>query len=206
MNKGIALLILCIIMPSGFVLSEEKPQRWVPTPEERVSQPWIPARDEVVIGEYGVSMPLERILLARKDSEYCALKFMNTWLGETNHDHYTSYEFYLQADGSGDFSKSNIIRGTGELFFPRVRSFLGLPYLRGAKDTIKCGGMNFEWLYIATITINDAEYAPTPWTSITDVNVHDPRIKWYRKDKNRKAIIMHIDKLWDQPKVEEGNK
>jgi len=40
--------------------------------------------------------------------------------------------------------------------------------------------------------------APTPWENITEVNVSDKRIKWYRYDKNRKTIdIPVIDKLWD---------
>jgi hypothetical protein len=150
-------------------------------------------------------MPLGKILLARKSLEYCALKFTNTWLGETKYDHYTSYEFYYQGDGSGDFSRANVKSGKGELFFPRVRSWMGMiPYIKGARDTFECGGMKFKWFYIASIGFRDAELAPTPWTSITEVNVHDPRIRWYRNDRNRKRITVHIDRLWDDQGTGEG--
>ncbi len=206
MSRNIVLLIiLCTAIPAGLVLAEGKPPTWEPTPEERADRPWIPlGPNEVGIGVYGASMPLGRILLARKGPEYCALKFTNTWLGETQYDHYTSYEFYYQNDGSGDFSKSTAVSGTDELFFPKVRSFLGVPYQKGAKNTIQCGGIKFKWLYIADISIDDGEFAPTPWTSITDVNVRDPRIQWYRKDKSRKAITVHIDHLWNKPGAGEG--
>lgn len=194
-HTTLLLIVFCAAIPAGFVLGQGKPPTWVPTPEERANLPWIPKPDEVVIGENGVSMPLGRILLARKDAEYCAMKFTDTWLGETRYDHYTSYEFYYQRDGSGDFSKSNVVSGVGELFFPRVR--IGLPVIIGAKDIIKCGGMEFKWRYIASIITRNAEFAPTPWTSITEVDIHDPRIQWYRKDKRREPKVVHIDRLWN---------
>lgn len=117
----VLLIILWAAFLSTFVLGEEKPPTWVPTPEERALYPWIPAPDEVFIEDVSVSMPLGRILLTRKGSEYCALKFTNTWLGETKEDHYSSYEFNYQGDGSSDFSKSNVVSGTDELFYPWVR-------------------------------------------------------------------------------------
>jgi hypothetical protein len=177
----------------------------VPTPEERAARPWIPETDEAIIGPTGVSMSLGKILLVRKDLEYCALKFTDTWLGETRYDHYTSYEFYYQSDGSGDFSKTNVMSGTGELFFPKVRSFLGLPIIKGAKDTIECGRIKFKWFYIASVSAGDTEFAPTPWTSITEIDIHDPRIQWYREDKKRSKIIVHINRLWDNPRIGAGD-
>lgn len=198
-QKFVLLIIFWIAVSPVLVLAQEKPPTWVPTPEERANYPWIPGPDEVFIGQASVGVPLGRVLLARKGSEYCAFKFTNTWLGETKYDHYTSYEFYYQGDGSGDFSRANVKSGTGELFFPRVRGWMGIPVIKGAKDTIECGGMKFKWGYIANISTRtrDAELAPTPWTSITEVNVHDPRIRWYRKDSNRKRTMVHIDRLWD---------
>jgi hypothetical protein len=203
-NTTLLLIVFCAAIPAGFVLGQGKPPTWIPTPEERASQPWIPGPDELVIGRLGITMPLGRVLLARKRLEYCALKFTDTWLGETKNDHYTSYEFYCQGDGSGDFPKSTVVSGTGELFFPRIRSFLGLPFIKGAKDNIECGGMKFKWFYISGIDFHYTELAPTPWTSIADVNVYDPRIQWYREDKSRETKKIHIDRLWDNPRAGEG--
>ncbi len=196
LKKIVLLVVLCTLLPACFVMGEEKTP-WIPGPEERASSPWIPGPEEVLIGRTSLSMPLGRILLVRKGSEYLAVKFTNTWLGETKYDHYTAYEFHYQGDGSGDFSKDTVESGTGELFFPKVRGWMGIPIISGAKDTIRCGGIKIKWFYIATVDFLKNELAPTPWTSITQVNVHDHRIQWYQKDSKRKKRTIHIDRLWD---------
>jgi hypothetical protein len=195
-KKIVLLVIFSTLILAGFVSGEEKTP-WIPGPDERAERPWIPGPDEVLIARTGVSMPLGRILLVRKGLEYCALKFTNTWLGDTKYDHYTAYEFYYQGDGSEDFSKDNVESGAGELFFPRVRSWMGIPYTKGRKDVIRCGRIKTKWFYIASMDFGNNELAPTPWTSITQVNVHDPRIQWYREDNKRKKRTIHIDRLWD---------
>jgi hypothetical protein len=200
-KKIVLFSIFCMVIFVSLVLAEEKHTTWEPTPEERTDRSWFPhGPDEVLIGRTGVSMPLGRILLARKGGEYCALIFTNTWLGERKNDHYTSYEFYYQSDGSGELTKSNVMSGTGELFFPQIDSFLHFyGYQKGLKDTITCGEMKFEWLFIAWIRFLKTEFAPTPWTSIEDVNINDPRIKWYKKDSKRDRMSVSIDRLWDKP-------
>src|SRR3990172_2636293 len=85
--------------------------------------------DEVIVGATGVTMPMGRFVLARRGSEYCAVKFLKAWQGETVEDQYADYESYCQTDGSGDFSKMNVkvnrerlVRrhewGIGKLSFP----------------------------------------------------------------------------------------
>ncbi|MBI5232972.1 MAG: hypothetical protein HY880_01315 [Deltaproteobacteria bacterium] len=202
------LIVFCAAMPASLLLGQGKPHTWIPTPEERAAQPWIPGTDEVLIGPGAVSMPLGKILLVRKGVQYCALKFIDTWLGETKHDHYTSYEFYYQGDGSGDFSGNKAVPGAGVLFFPRVRGFLGMPVIKEAKDIIECGDMKLKWRYIAHVGSKEVEYAfaPTPWNSITEVNVHDARIRWHSKAINQQIITVHIDQLWDKHRDGEGKK
>jgi hypothetical protein len=200
MGKVLLLMILLFIFSTGVARGEGRPPTWNPSEEERSDFSWLPAKPgDVLIGWEGISIPLGRILLARKGPEYCAVKFTDTWLGETKYDHFSSYESYCQADGSGDFSKSNILSETGELSCPIIRTFpiIDYRYQKGAKTVIKCGQMKLNWLYIATIFFNRYELAPTPWTSIKDVNVHDPRIRWYKKDINRKRLSGPIDQLWD---------
>jgi hypothetical protein len=194
-RKNILVFIIFMSISAGTALGQQVHPTWVPTPEERADRPWIPTPGDALIGPQGVSMSIGWILLARKGSNYCAMKFTNTWLGETKYDHYTSYEYHYQGDGSGDFSKQNVKSGAGELFFPRVQGWMGVPMIKGAKDTIECGIMKFKWFYPASVGSRDFEFAPTPWTSITEVNVHDPRIKWYRYDKNRQRTTVHIDQL-----------
>jgi hypothetical protein len=76
------------------------------------------------------------------------------------------------------------------------------------KPEVKCGSLNLLWGnkgFVCFFERKDkpGEYgiklAPTPWTSISEVNVLDPRVKWYRYDeKQKKEINIPIDKLWEQ--------
>jgi len=200
MAKTMILIILCAVIPLNLVQGGEKPPTWIPTPAERADRPWIPGPGEVTIFRYSVSVPLGRVLLARNGREFLALKFTNTWLGKGEEEHYTSYDFYYQSDGSGDFSKGNVESGSGEVFFPGLRMIMGMYVAKGdIKDKIRFGKIELKWNYIANIGFpkrSKGELAPTPWTSIDEVNVYDPRIKWYRGDRNRKARTVSIDQLW----------
>jgi hypothetical protein len=200
-KMGTVMITFFLVVFASLVPADGKPPTWVPTPEERAEYPWIPGPGEVSIGPgHGLSMPLGRILLARKGSEYCAVKFTDTWLGETKYDFYTSYEFSYQGDGSGDFSKGNVQSGAGELVMPsapRWRWMLDL--VPGRKNIIRCGGIQLKWAFIASVICpEDAELAPTPWTAIREVNIRDPRIRWYQKDAigARTKIEVPIDQLW----------
>ncbi len=72
---------------------------------------------------------------------------------------------------------------------------------------IKCGPIKLGWNYrakVATMPPDKAagdhgfELAPTPWTDISQVNVFDPRVKWYRYDEKRERVFIPIDKLWSE--------
>ncbi len=179
------------------VCSEDTPPTWIPSPEIKAAAPWATLPDEVYLGGAMVAGALGRILLIRKGSEFCALKFTNTWLGRRPGEHYTSYEYYYQGDGSGEFSKENVKSGKGEFFYPGRTVYLGHPsYLPGRVDTIRFGKIKIEWTYTTVVRFRGNEVAPTPWTSITEVNLKDPRIRWYRKDRGRERTTMHIDQLW----------
>ena len=61
------------------------------------------------IGPHFVSMPIGRIVLVRRGSEYCAMKFTEAWEGKgVESPRFANYESYYQGDGTGDFSKSNV--------------------------------------------------------------------------------------------------
>src|SRR4030042_6265330 len=60
----------------------------------------IPFGNEVMIGGNAFAMPIGRIVLVRKDTQYGAIKFTETWEGETDFDSFTKYESYYHGDGS----------------------------------------------------------------------------------------------------------
>lgn len=173
-----------------------------------------PGPNEVHIGNTAIVMPLEKILLVRKGAEYCAIKFTKFWTENTSEvstlfvaagsDEYAMYELYYQGDKTGDFSKKNVLFKKGKLSHTKPRGIGRLAFSFG-NDEIKCGSIKLQWsgegsvhFYRVGQRMGDygIELAPTKWTDISQVNVFDPRLKWYRYDENRKRVNIPIDKLW----------
>lgn len=160
--------------------------------------------DDVIIAPNAVVMPLGRILLVRKDSKYCAVKFTKFWAGKTEEDLYASYEVYYQGDNTGDFSKKNVEFKKGDLAAPKPRGMGRLAFSFGKKE-IKCGSITLQWdgkgsIYFYRFDQDEGDYgihlAPTKWIDISQLNVSDPRLKWYGYDAKRQRIVIPIDQLW----------
>lgn len=163
--------------------------------------------EEVGIGGNAIQMPLGRILLVRKESQYCAVKFTEAWKGKTESARLANYESYYQGDGTGGFSSKNVQFTKGTLV--SRQSVLGrlypVPFGHQNKE-IKCGPIKLYWTmgwvyFHHLIKEKEGDYgielAPTKWTDISQVNVFDPRLKWYRYDGKRKDIYIPIDQLWE---------
>lgn len=155
--------------------------------------------EDVVIGDDFVQIPLGRILLIHKGSGYCAVKFTAAWTGKTEEDRYATYESYYQGDGTGDFLNKNVQFKKGDLILRRT---VGLGHPRFpvgcTKTRVRCGptelvGYALRYVYFPAET----DYAPTEWTDISQVNVFDPRLKWYKNDYRRKVIRIPVDQLWE---------
>ncbi len=165
-----------------------------------------PRQNEVHIDANGVMMPLGRILLVRKDSDYCAIKFIKFWTGKTEDDRYATYEAYYQGDKTADFNNKNVTFKREELYAPKPSfSFFGHPFAFGAKKEVRCGPIKLWWTGFGSVYFfkryqregeYGIEFAPTKWTDISQVNVFDHRLKWYRYDENRKRVNIPVDQLW----------
>ena len=167
-----------------------------------------PKPDEVLIAGTGLNMVLGRYILVRRGVEYCAVKFTDAWYGETDEDRYANYESHYQADGTGDITKENVkvtkeqlVRrrywGIGKLSFPVGRQNLD----------VKCGPIRMAWLGKGSLhffaegesdVAQGIELAPTKWKELSEVNVFDPRLKWYKHDQKKRTLTyIHIDQLWE---------
>jgi len=164
-----------------------------------------PGPNDVHIGPNGVVMPLWRILLVRRDSEFCAVKFTKFWTEKMEEDKYATYESHYQADKTGNFLNKNVKFKKNKLSFPKPRGIGRLAFSFGNKD-IQCGSIKLWWggggsvhFFSTSQAQGDhgIELAPTKWTDISEVNVFDPRLKWYRYDENRKRVNIPVDQLWD---------
>jgi hypothetical protein len=161
--------------------------------------------NDVKIRPNAISVPMGRIILIRKASEYGAVKFIDFWMGKTIQDEYGKYESYYQGDGTGDFSKKNVLLRKGKVSMLRPIGWGGLHCARGSPE-FRCGPFKLawsgkNWVYFFHWGQDQGDYgielAPTKWTDISQVNVFDPRLKWYRYDEKRKDMYIPIDHLWE---------
>lgn len=174
-----------------------------------------PGPNDVHIGKTAIVMPLGKILLVRRDSAYCAIKFIKFWSENTSEagtvfvasgsDEYAIYDSYYQGDNTGDFSKKDVQFKKEKLSFPKPRGIGRLAFSFGNKE-IKCGNIGLLWSGKGSVHFYGEgqkqgdygiELAPTEWTDISQVNVFDPRLKWYRYDENRKRVNIPVDQLWE---------
>ena len=163
--------------------------------------------ENVIVSPNAIIMPLGKILLIRRDSHYGAIKFTKFWTGKTEDDLYATYESYYQDDKTGDFANKNVKFIKEELHSPKPSfSLFGHPFAFGIKEEIKCGPIRLWWVGRGTVCFfkrsqrqgdYGIELAPTKWTDISQVNVSDPRLKWYRYDANRKDVKIPLDQLWE---------
>jgi hypothetical protein len=167
--------------------------------------------DDVGIAPNAIRIPLGAILLARKKQEYCAIKFTKFWTGETKDDEYAKYESYYQGDKTGDFTNKNVKFKQGELSRPRLRGIGRLSFSFRTID-IQCGPIKLFWSgkgWVCFFSSNQKqgdygiELAPTKWTHISQVNVFDQRLKWYRYDENRQEVKFPVGQLWDHKPIKE---
>ncbi len=166
--------------------------------------------DKVIIAPNAIIVPLNRILLIRKKSVYCGVKFTDFWAGKTEEDWFAKYESYYQDDKTGDFTNKNVQFIKGELASPKPRGIGRFAFSLGKKE-IQCGPIKLYWsgkgsVYFYRLNQDEGDYgielAPTIWTDISQVNVFDPRIKWYRYDEKRQRVNIPIDQLWESGEID----
>jgi hypothetical protein len=163
-----------------------------------------PEPNDVVIAPNAVIVPMGRIVLVRKGSEYCAVKFNEFSTGKTEEDRFAKYESYYQGDGTGDLLNENVQSKKGELSAPRPRGIGRLAFSFGNRNVL-CGPIKLQWsgkgsIYFYSEGQKQDDYgiqlAPTKWTNISQVNVFDARLKWYGYDAKRPRIVIPVDQLW----------
>jgi hypothetical protein len=89
------------------------------------------------------------------------------------------YEWFLQSDGSMDFSKNNVAHGSGEVFEKG----------NGTEDNlfIQAGSLRFEWslsdwIYFPYDSDTQVSMAPTEWVRLEDVDAAAKFLHWMADD------------------------
>lgn len=175
-----------------------------------------PGENEVHIAKSTLVMPIGRIMLVRKNHDYCAIKFTKWWSENpssktsifvaTGTDEYAVYEGCYQNDKSSDKTDKSWQIKKARLSLPKGRGIGTLTFSFADRD-IECGKISVSWAGQGAVCFNEAcrnhgddgfEFAPTPWSDIKEVDFFDPRIKWFRFDDSRKRVNIPIDKLWEK--------
>lgn len=194
--------LIIVIMFSSIVLLQMAREMQAFSQEDYIVPP---GPNDVHIGPNVVTIPVGRILLVRKGTQYCAIKFTEFWTGKTEEDVYARYESYYQGDASGDFARKNVQFKKEKLSFPKPRGIGRLAFSFGNKN-IQCGPINLSWSGKGSVYFHrdgqaegdyGIELAPTKWTDISQINVFDPRLKWYKYDEKRPRVNIPVDRLWD---------
>src|SRR3972149_7669705 len=195
MTKSVNTIIFCLVFI--FLMGESG------MAASKTGEDIGPPGQNVIIAPNAIIMPLGKILLIRKDSDYGTIKFIKMWTGKTKDDRYATYEAYYQDDKTGDFTNKNVKFSKDELHSPKPSfSLFGHPFAFGTKEEIKCGTIRLWWSGRGTVYFfkrdqREGDYgielAPTPWTDISQVNGFYPRLKWYRYDEQRKRVNIPVD-------------
>ena len=159
--------------------------------------------EDVRIGPHYIEMPLNRIFLIRNGELYGAVKLTRFWTGKNKKDEHASYRCWYQDDRTGYFSNKSIKFEDKET---SIKLFgIGRFSFNIGNEEIRCGIFRLLWWGKGMIYFfkqgqefrdYGVELAPTKWTDINEVNVFDPRLRWFKYDKNRPRTDIPIDKLW----------
>lgn len=148
---------------------------------------------QFVISAGYVKMPIGAFLLIRKNGEIGAIRL--TSIDPTGTEWYGKfvYESYFQGDGSDSFLAGNVVRQTEELNL-RLERGLGRPFMyQPGPYMARIGKWKFPFGKPSMITMSDIrfwsgigdhgyEFAPTSACNVSEIDVHDKRLRWFRFD------------------------
>jgi hypothetical protein len=160
-------------------------------------------KDGVRIDSNCIVMPLGRVLLISRDNFMGAVRFLHT--EERSDGTYTKYEYFEYEKGGArkvregelSFKPSS---GKG-IFFHESPYKLGGPLkLMDFSLFTVGGGRDHSNVYFWSAPNKPdlkVRMAPTPWKDISEVNLTDPRIRWFAYGNKESRKVTPIDKIWD---------
>ena len=145
------------------------------------------------IGKTGIHIPLDSIVLIREDNKIGGFKFVYY------EDKKAEYEWYYPIKGN----ETRINKGKGTVE-DKFWTLLGRLSFQSGEIDIILGPLKAEWTTNNVICFfyedkdgnnKYIELAPTNKTRIEDIDLGDPKIKWYKYDENRKSVTIPLSDL-----------
>ncbi len=164
------------------------------------------SKDEVGIASSCVVMPVGRVLLISRENFVGAVKFLQN--DERSDGIYSKYEYFEYEKGrfkkvrESEVSLKKSSNNRGGIFFHGSPTELAGPPLKLRDFSLfaEAGGPDHATIYFANARYRPdlkVRMAPTPWKDISEVNLTDPRIRWFTYDKKESRKVIPIDKIWD---------
>lgn len=162
-------------------------------------------KDGVGIVSICIVMPVGRVLLISRDNFMGAVKFLQN--EERPDGIYSNYEYFeYEKSGFRKVREGKVLlkkpsSGKGIFFHHGPNEMAGPPLkLKNFSLFAHAAGTDH-----ATVYFSDARdkpdlkvrMAPTPWRDISEVNLTDPRIRWFAYDNKESRKVIPIDKFWD---------
>lgn len=190
------LAILTVFLFAQWGSAENQPEK----DKEVILSP----SESVIIAPNALRIPTEKMLLVRKNDKYGVVKLSDTESAGKYGRQSARFVCFYQKDGSGDFSKPNVRITEGELSQSKPIGIGRLAFDFGNKD-IKCGPIRLGWsgegwIYFYGTKQKQGDYgiqlAPTNWSHISEVNVLDERVFWYKYDLGRPTVTVALEDIW----------
>ena len=170
------------------------------------------ARDHAYVTPLSVSAPLGSLVLVKYKDAFCAIRFTEFHRGgdEKSATIFNSGEETLFATAEQTRIEKNKCkwRVLERKTIPLVRGpVVGLGRFGLAKGNIglRCGDAPLEWTYPNNVSLGSytqapseraaLEVAPTLWSDVSQIDLADARLRWYRYDEGRGNLTIEISDL-----------
>jgi hypothetical protein len=170
------------------------------------------ARDHAYVTPLSVSAPLGRLVLIRFRDTLCAIRF--------DAFHRGGDEKPPTASNSGEetrFATAEQLRlvrseATWRILDRKMVNLVSGPVVglgrlgfQKGRIGLHCGESKLEWTYPNNVSLGSytqpaakrvlVDIAPTAWSEVSEINLNDDKLLWYRYDESRKDTLIPINEL-----------
>ena len=153
--------------------------------------------ESFVMGPWAISMPTGALLVIRKNGKVGALRLTAVVQGDAIGLGTATYESYFQGDGSANFQRPNVTKLRGEIELKPLKGVGRFSFQTG-KNKIRVGSWSFGaaapnlmnmWPFRGDSKDYGFEFAPTSARDISELNLSDPRLRWFKFDSSGGIVL-----------------
>ena len=214
-STRLMMVILCITY-SGFLSSALSfAESFTKEQQERADEETFRVASQYAsIFDTQISAPLNRLLLIRDGDQICAIRFTKfkrmwdrgnaTTFTSAEENMYAEYDWYYVKNGFTDASSSDVVMGHAEVRRKPTYGIGRLNFQLGGNRSVKCGPFEQAWLYPISISMQQEfpipsqgrrHFAPTAWHDWRDVNLNEPRLRWFQYGELQSELLIPIKDL-----------